>query len=390
MVKKMNKKVLIFTTTVRKNTSIGKFYGNLCEELNKSKINYKIIAIRDFNIKIPKIIEFLRLKDYYIAKKIDEIENINLDEYSLIFNDLGSGDGWVFKNLNKIKRKKIKIINLYRNSVWNYIDGYLKYGGILQYPKALFVLVFFVLLKEKRAVRFADMVYTVSLYSKNNLIKNEIDEKNVKVIGNAIETDIFKPLGNKKEIRKKLNLDENKFYLIFVGRFTFDKGREIIIETMKKLEKIDRNIELLLIDDKGYKEKLPSNIKYIGNVENEELPLWLNASDVFFFPSLYEGDSLACLEAASCGLPIMGSDTGGLWELKRNNEILSEFIIDIGSPKKVVDKYVEKILKLYENKELYNKVRNEWLKWGRKKDIKDNMKKYAEVITKNLQYGIKW
>ena len=52
----MNKKVLIFTTTVRKNTSIGKFYGNLCEELNKSKINYKIIAIRDFNIKIPKII----------------------------------------------------------------------------------------------------------------------------------------------------------------------------------------------------------------------------------------------------------------------------------------------------------------------------------------------
>ena len=192
----MNKKVLIFTTTVRKNTSIGKFYGNLCEELNKSKINYKIIAIRDFNIKIPKIIEFLRLKDYYIAKKIDEIENINLDEYSLIFNDLGSGDGWVFKNLNKIKRKKIKIINLYRNSVWNYIYGYLKYGGILQYPKALFVLVFFVLLKEKRAVRFADMVYTVSLYSKNNLIKNEIDEKNVKVLGNAIETDIFKQLGN--------------------------------------------------------------------------------------------------------------------------------------------------------------------------------------------------
>jgi len=234
----MDKKVLIFTTTVRKNTSIGKFYRNLCEELDKSKINYEIIAIRDLNIKIPEIIKFLRLNDYYVAKRLDKIENINLDEYSLIFNDLGAGDGWILKHLNEITAIILQKINLYRNSVWNYIDGYLKYCGILQYLKALFVLVFFVLLKEKKAVRFADMIYTVSLYSKNNLLKNGINEKNVKVIRNAIETDIFKPLENKKEIRKKLNLDENKFYLIFVGRFTFDKGREIIIETMKKLEKI--------------------------------------------------------------------------------------------------------------------------------------------------------
>ena len=103
MVKKMNKKVLIFTTTVRKNTSIGKFYGNLCEELNKSKINYKIIAIRDFNIKIPKIIEFLRLKDYYIAKKIDEIENINLDISSLKNS----------KKLDKLSKPRVRV---YKNS----------------------------------------------------------------------------------------------------------------------------------------------------------------------------------------------------------------------------------------------------------------------------------
>jgi len=380
----MNKKVLIFTTTTKKNTSIGKFYKNLCEELDKNKIKYKIIAVRDLNIKIPKIIELLRLKDYYIAKKIDEIENINLEDYSLIFNDLGAGDGWIFKHLNEIKKKNIKIINLYRSSMWNYIDGYLKYGGILQYLKALYVYIFFILLKEKKSTNFADIIYTVSLYSKKNLLKNEIGEEKVKIIRNAIETEVFKPLENKKEIRKKLGLNQNKFYLIFVGRFTFDKGREIIIETMRKLEKINKNIELLLIDDKGYKGNLPSNIEYIGKVENEELPLWLNASDIFFFPSLYEGDSLACLEAASCGLPVIGSDTGGLWELKRNNSILSEYIIEVSNPKKVVDKYVEKILKLYKDKKEYEKVKKEWLKWGRKKDIKDNMKKYTEIIKEGL------
>jgi len=380
----MSKKVLIFTTTTKKNTSIGKFYKNLCEELDKNKINYKIVAVRDLNIKIPKIIKFFRLKDYYIAKKIDEIENINLGDYSLIFNDLGAGDGWIFKHINEIKGKNIKIINLYRNSMWNYIDGYLKYGGFLQYLKALYVYIFFILLKEKKSVNFANIIYTVSLYSKKNLLKNGIDETKVKIIKNAIETDIFKPFENKNEIRKELGLDKDKFYLTFVGRFTFDKGREIIIETMGKLEKIDKNIELLLIDDKGYKKNLPSNTKYIGKVENEELPLWLNASDIFFFPSLFEGDSLACLEAASCGLPIIGSDTGGLWELKRNNSILSEYIIEVGHPKKVVDKYVEKILKLYKDKKEYEKVRKEWLKWGRKKDIKENMRKYAEIIKSNL------
>ena len=87
MVKKMNKKVLIFTTTVRKNTSIGKFYGNLCEELNKSKINYKIIAIRDFNIKIQtntKVSYYHFLLQYHLLLHKSEISLLSAQSLCFI------------------------------------------------------------------------------------------------------------------------------------------------------------------------------------------------------------------------------------------------------------------------------------------------------------------
>ena len=79
----------------------------------------------------------------------------------------------------------------------------------------------------------------------------------------------------KRECRKHLRLDSDKFYLIFVGRFTPDKGREIVIRTMNLLK--DYPIKLLLIDDRGYSGELPSNVIYVGKVPNdEEIPLILD------------------------------------------------------------------------------------------------------------------
>ena len=102
--------------------------------------------------------------------------------------------------------------------------------------------------------------------------------------------------------------------------------------------------------------------------------------DVMFFPTLYEGDSLACLEAASCGLPLVTSDTGGLWELKRNNHLLSHFIITQQDTLDMAYFYANRIIELYKDKELYAKVSEEYLRWGRKKDIKENMVLYEKII----------
>ncbi len=58
-----------------------------------------------------------------------------------------------------------------------------------------------------------------------------------------------------------------------------------------------------------------ANVMYVGRVENHELPMYYNASDVFIIPSLYEeGFGRVILEAISCGLPVIGANRGGIPE----------------------------------------------------------------------------
>ncbi|HHI00578.1 MAG TPA: glycosyltransferase, partial [Thermococcus litoralis] len=353
-------RILIFTGTTRPNTSIGKFYSHLTKVLKAKGIDYELYSVRDIDCaKVGKrVFKILRVFDFInctcFKKKIDT------SRFDVFFNDMNAGSCFfLFK-----KRLPTFSISLYRNSGWNFIEGYTKTGGIGNLIKSLYVFISIVLLQELPSVRASDVILAVSYYTKKNLTRNGIRPDKIKVIRNAIETNKFYPR-DKRECRKHLGLDENVFYLIFVGRFTPDKGREIVIRTMDLLK--DYPIKLLLIDDRGYSGELPPNVIYVGKVPNGELPLWLNAADVFFFPSLYEGDSLACLEAASSGLPLVASNTGGLWELKKRKEkYLSELIVDIKPPDKAAVEYASVILMLFFNRKFLKKARWFWTKWGRK------------------------
>lgn len=367
-------RLLIFTGTTRPNTSIGKFYSHLTKILKARNVDYGLYPVRDescVNLG-ERFFRFLRIFDF--VNCICFKKKINLSGFDVFLNDMNAGSCFfLFK-----KRLPKFSLSLYRNSGWNFIEGYLKTGGVGNFIKSLYVFISVVLLQELPAVRSSDVILAVSHYTKKNLTRNGIPPDKIRVIRNAIETDKFYPR-DKRECRNRLGLKENAFYLIFVGRFTPDKGRDVMIETMKLLK--DYPIKLLLIDDRGYKGKLPSNVVYVGKVPNDELPIWLNASDVFFFPSLYEGDSLACLEAASSGLPLVASNTGGLWELKRRGEkYVGELIVDVKPPDKAAVEYANLMLTLFFNRKLLKKARWFWMKWGRKKDIEDNMLLYSNLM----------
>ncbi|MDP7089771.1 MAG: glycosyltransferase, partial [Dehalococcoidia bacterium] len=57
---------------------------------------------------------------------------------------------------------------------------------------------------------------------------------------------------------------------------------------------------------------LTQSIRFIGSVDQTELPIHYNAADVCVLPSHYESFGLAALEAAACGRPVVASEVGGL------------------------------------------------------------------------------
>lgn len=140
-------------------------------------------------------------------------------------------------------------------------------------------------------------------------------KKKGKLIKNGIEVDKY--LFNcekRKKIRKQLEFSTNDTILGNVGRLSSEKNQIFLIRLLKSLVVINKKYKLLLVGDGPQykilktiveKQNLSSNVKFVGNVNNVED--YLQAMDIFLFPSKYEGLGIASIEAQASGLPIIAS-----------------------------------------------------------------------------------
>lgn len=122
------------------------------------------------------------------------------------------------------------------------------------------------------------------------------DSDKITIVPNGVDTDLFKPL-DKVESKKKLNLDVNKKYALFVSGGGINvpvKRHDKFIEVLKKLA----------LDNIAY-EPL-----YLVNVEREAVPLFFNAADILLLTSDSEGSPNAVKEAMACNLKIITANVG--------------------------------------------------------------------------------
>jgi len=146
------------------------------------------------------------------------------------------------------------------------------------------------------------------------------DEKILDVF-NGVRKDKFFPV-DKNEARKKLKLDFNSPIIIFIGRFSEEKGVKNLIAALGKLSNTD--VKLILIGEghlRGDLEKqvdalgLKNRVRFTGLIKQDELPLWINASDLLCLPSLREGWPNVIMESLACGTPVVASNVGAIPEI---------------------------------------------------------------------------
>jgi glycosyltransferase involved in cell wall biosynthesis len=158
-----------------------------------------------------------------------------------------------------------------------------------------------------------------------------ITENKVTVFPWGIELNIFQRK-DKTECRKKLNLEQGKFIILFNRHLELVYGVRYMLEGFKEFCKSKEDVELLIVSDGTLKKEvvnfisdnnLTSKIRFIERVKNTELPDYLNASDVYISPSLSDGSSLSLLEALACGLGIIVSDVPAIKEwISESNGII--------------------------------------------------------------------
>ena len=124
------------------------------------------------------------------------------------------------------------------------------------------------------------------------------------VLPNEADNRRFKPL-NRSDCRQRLSLPKSAFIVAFTGHFIERKGPLRVLQAIKK---VDSDNIYGIFFGQGPQKPAGPKVLHAGPVFNEELPVWLNAADVFVLPTTAEGSCNAIYEAVSCGLPVISSD----------------------------------------------------------------------------------
>ena len=110
--------------------------------------------------------------------------------------------------------------------------------------------------------------------------------------------------------------------LLFVGRFAFNKGLDVLIEVAERLVKEGKQdlVRFQLAGDGPLLQEIqqagvPPNVEILGRVDDDRLDELYRACDAFVLPTRFEGMPTVVLEAMARAKPIIVSDVGATAEL---------------------------------------------------------------------------
>jgi glycosyltransferase involved in cell wall biosynthesis len=155
-------------------------------------------------------------------------------------------------------------------------------------------------------------------------------QSKVFVIYNAIDTGLFRPdTGLRQETRSRLKFGEQDVVVGFMSRFVASKGILELVDISARLAEQVPNVRFLLVGDGPLRSRVERHIHQLGLKERFRLvgfqpwgrtPSYLNAMDVFAFPSHSEGFGLALMEAMACGLSAVTTDQSGTQDVLVHGE----------------------------------------------------------------------
>ena len=108
---------------------------------------------------------------------------------------------------------------------------------------------------------------------------------------------------DKLECRRALNMPEKDFIVGFAGYFIERKGPDRVLEACNGIDGVK-----VAFAGKGAIPLEGDNIVFKRALIHDEMPIFMNAIDVFVLPTRHEGCCNAIIEAMSCGQPVISSD----------------------------------------------------------------------------------
>ncbi|XSG86401.1 MAG: glycosyltransferase family 4 protein [Methylohalobius sp. ZOD2] len=173
--------------------------------------------------------------------------------------------------------------------------------------------------------RHADQIIANSQFTRNELRKLGVNEKNIVRISPGVDLERFRPGLPTEDLFRRLGLNPDSPLILSVGRLSRRKGFDQVIRSLPTVLTQVPDVHYALIgigEDETYLKQLAKEtgvsgrVHFLGHVPMEELPRWYNACCVFAMPNREidgdnEGFGMVYLEAGACGKPSLTGIDGG-------------------------------------------------------------------------------
>ncbi|KIA98557.1 MULTISPECIES: N-acetyl-alpha-D-glucosaminyl L-malate synthase BshA [unclassified Flavobacterium] len=239
----------------------------------------------------------------------------------------------------------------------------------------------------KPAVTFSinksDYVTSVSQSLKDDTLKLFNIKNKIKVIPNFIELDKVKKDPD-APCHRYVMAKENERIITHISNFRKVKRIPDIIKIFYNIQK-EIPAKLMMVGDGPEKEKaeilcqelgIYDKVIFFGN--SNEIDKILCFTDLFLLPSETESFGLAALEAMSCSVPVISSNSGGLPEV--NFDGYSGYLSDVGN----VEEMAVNALKILKDDATLNVFKANALEVAKKFDIKNILPKYEALYQKAI------
>lgn len=340
----------------------------------KCTLIYLIISIIRYIDKNKLIINLVYPKLIYLFNK-EVLTHIKQNNYNhVIAFDTLSGD--LFKQLSCMMDSPKLIVDmsaatyLYMQDV--YINNYLN----LDKKSAQDVTIKLDKFRYQNAIlelKFADFFITASNFTKNSIVKKNVNPNCIEVIPYGLEH------FNKNNVEFELKKDKGFLHILFVGNVCFEKGIHTLIESVKTFN--EKEVKVTVVGE--YKKNnfntigVPRNFTFVGWQSKPKLLSFYTDADVLILPSLCDGFGFVVTEALNFGLPVICSDNVGASELIDVG--VNGFIFEAGNSEElkclISDIYFKNIklnIGANDNSEKLNSLT--WLRYG------EQLKKFLTSI----------
>lgn len=164
----------------------------------------------------------------------------------------------------------------------------------------------------------ASAIVAVTPEMKAFLRERGVPERKLQVIVNGVDTDVFRPSGDREGARAALGVAPEERVIGSVGRLSPEKDPGNLVRAMEVVIAREPRARLLLVGDGPLRGELEALIRERGLGdrvrllgERADVRAFLAAIDLFCLPSQTEGTSISLLEAMACALPIVATAVGG-------------------------------------------------------------------------------